>query len=64
LELEEMNMSWILTCKSDGEVIGEFYDRRMVDRFNPSKVLIETAGEYLGRINAAIAKAQGQEGKP
>ena len=49
-------MSWILTRKETGEVIGEFDSRKDVARFDPSKVLVETAGEYLGRINAEIAE--------
>lgn len=47
-------MSWIITRRSTGEVIGEFYDYRNVARFNPEKVLIETALEHLQRINKQI----------
>jgi len=43
--------SWVVTRKSDGQVIGEFFHRRSVERFNPEKVLIETAAQYMGRLN-------------
>ena len=47
--------SWIVTRKETGQVIGEFFcTAAMAARFNPDKVLVESAGEYLGRINAAI----------
>jgi hypothetical protein len=46
--------SWIVTRKATGEVIGEFFTRRAVDRFNPDRCLIETAHEYLARLNRAI----------
>lgn len=47
-------MSWIITRKSTGEVIGEFFDRRSVARFNPATCLIETVGDYLTRFNAKV----------
>lgn len=50
--LDQHSGSWIVTRKSTGEVIGEFYDRKNVERFDPEKCLIETAMKYLGRINA------------
>lgn len=49
--LERHCGSWILTRKATGEVIGEFFDRRSVERFDPAKVLIETAHQYLVRLN-------------
>lgn len=53
-ELEPYCGSWIVTRKATGEVIGEFFDRQVVERFNPETCLIETAAQYLGRFNAAI----------
>lgn len=50
--------SWILTRRATGEVIGEVYDRAHVVRFNPATVLIETAAQYLGRINRQIAEGK------
>lgn len=44
--------SWVITRKSDGQVIGEFYKRATVERFNPETVIIETAVQYLARLNA------------
>lgn len=49
--------SWVITRKASGEVIGEFYDRSIVARFNPDTCLIETALAYLQRINRAIREA-------
>ena len=46
--------SWIITKKETGELIGEFYNWALVERFNPAKVLVETAYEYLTRINKQI----------
>lgn len=49
--LERGCNSWILIDKRDGKVIGEFYNRSTVERFNPEVVLIETAYQYLVRLN-------------
>jgi hypothetical protein len=46
--------SWVVTRKSTGEVVGEFYDWRNVAIFDPDKALIETAADYLDRINEEI----------
>jgi hypothetical protein len=47
--------SWVVTRRATGEVIGEFFDREAVARFNPEVCLIETTIDYLGRINTEIA---------
>jgi hypothetical protein len=47
--------SWILTDKRDGKVIGEFYKRSSVEKFNPDVVLIETAADYLARFNMKVS---------
>lgn len=49
--LEHHCNSWIVIRKATGEVIGEFYDRRNVERFNPDKVTIQTAAQYLAALN-------------
>lgn len=46
--------SWIVTRRATGEVIGEFWDRRNVERFNPETCVIETAAEYLMRLNESL----------
>ena len=46
--------SWVATRRATGEVIGEFYDRANVARFDPAKVLLQTAAQYLGALNARI----------
>ena len=43
--------SWVVTRKATGEVIGEFYDRRNVERFDPEKVTIQTTAKYLAALN-------------
>jgi hypothetical protein len=50
-----MNGSWIITRRATGEVIGEFFDARSVAQFDPEKCLIETAQEYLKRLNAGLS---------
>lgn len=32
--------SWVAIRKRDGHVIGEFYNRKNVERFNPEKVTV------------------------
>lgn len=58
--LEPWCGSWVVTRRADGEVIGEFFDRRTVEAFNPETCLIETTAQYLGRVNREI-KAKGAE---
>ncbi len=50
-ELEHHCGSWVATRRETNEVIGEFYVRANVEKFDPKKVLIETAAQYLARIN-------------
>lgn len=50
--------SWIVSRKT-GEVIGEFYERANVQKFNPATCTVETAAQYLGRINANIRNSKG-----
>lgn len=47
--------SWIVTRKDTGEVVGEFFRKNLVDRFDKNKVIVETSHEYLTRINADIS---------
>lgn len=54
--------SWVVSRRSTGEVIGEFFDRRNVDSFNPATCIVETAGEYLSRINREIAAEHRRRG--
>lgn len=51
---DQFSNSWIMTRKATGEVIGEFYNINNVKKFNPEKVLIETAYTYLCRISKEI----------
>lgn len=60
-ELEPHCGSWVVTRKATGEVLGEFFTRSNVEKFNPDTCVIETTAQYLGRVNTAIAKAEGKE---
>lgn len=53
-ELEHHSVSWVVTRKATGEVIGEFFVRESVERFNHENCLIETAAQYLCRIASEI----------
>lgn len=53
-ELDRYSGSWIVTRIKDGSVIGEFYERSNVEKFNPETCIIETAYQYLCRINREI----------
>lgn len=46
--------SWIVSRRDTGLVVGEFFDERIVRRFNPDVVMIETAHEYLARLNRTV----------
>ncbi len=35
-------------------MVAEFFERATVERINQGKYRVETAAQYLGRINAAI----------
>lgn len=60
-ELEHHCGSWVVSRKSTGEVIGEFYERSNVEKFNPATCLIETALQYLYRLNREIAEGKHYE---
>ena len=53
-ELEPHCGSWVVTRRDTGEVIGEFFHRPNVEKCNPDRVTIETALQYLVRINRGI----------
>lgn len=46
--------SWVVSRKKDGSVIGEFFDRKAVEQFNPETCIVETTLQYLGRVNREI----------
>ena len=43
--------SWTVVRKADGQVIGEFWNRSSVERFNPEKVRILPTCDYLASLN-------------
>ena len=53
-QLEYHCGSWIVWRKETGEVIGEFFNPASLLRFNPEKVTIETANQYLCKLNKVI----------
>jgi hypothetical protein len=61
-ELEPRCGSWIVSLRDTEEVIGEFFDRRTVERFDPERCVVETALQYLGRINVAILEEHRAKG--
>lgn len=46
--------SWVISRLSTGEVIGEIFDSELRDLINPKVCRIETAAEYLARLNREI----------
>ena len=57
-ELEPHCGSWIVCLRDTGEVIGEFFHRPNIEKFNPDRVTIETTLQYLVRINREIGLLQ------
>jgi hypothetical protein len=53
-KLEPHCGSWVVTRLIDGTVIGEFFTKSIVEQFNPNTCRVETAAQYLGRVNRAI----------
>ncbi len=56
-DLEPHCGSWVVSRKN-GEVIGEFFERANVERFNPDTCVVETAAQYLGRVNRQIRQGE------
>lgn len=50
-DLEPHCGSWVVIRKSDGVVIGEFFNRKNVEKFDPEKVTVMTTAQYLGSLN-------------
>jgi hypothetical protein len=46
--------SWIITRTSDGRAIFETFSEKVADRINRDVYTVETAWEYLARINRAV----------
>lgn len=53
-ELDHFSRAWIVTRKVDNSLIGEFYERSNVEKFNFVTCRVETSMEYLTRINREI----------
>lgn len=49
--MNKKSNSWIVTRISNNEVIGEFFNYKNILKFNQEKVKIESAYDYLIRIN-------------
>lgn len=46
-ELPHHCNSWIVYRKSDMSVVGEFYDRRILEKLNPEKCIVVTVLDHL-----------------
>ncbi len=57
-ELAPHEGSWIVTRKAGGTVVGEFFDRAHVERFNGATCQVETIGTYLARVNQAARETR------
>ena len=56
-KLEHHSGSWVVSSKTTGKVIGEFFDARSLKVFNPKTTVIETGAEYLARLAEEIKNA-------
>ncbi len=59
-ELEAHCGSWIVSCRDTGAAVIELFERETAERINQEKYRVETAAQYLGRVNAAIRAGAGQ----
>lgn len=59
-ELDHYSGSWVVSRKKDGSVIGEFYDLENVKKFNTETCNVETALQYLQRINCETKQSTPQ----
>lgn len=57
-ELEPHCGSWIVCWRDSGKVVGEFFHRPTVEKINQDLATVETALQYLVRINREIKNAQ------
>jgi hypothetical protein len=55
-ELESFCGSWVVSRKADSTVIGEFFERYNVEKFNSATCTVETGYQYLTRINREVKK--------
>ncbi len=55
---EDRSVSWVVTRRIDGEVVGEFFSREIVAKIDPEKYLVETTERYLARINRELRSAR------
>ncbi len=59
--LEPWCGSWIVVRRATGEVIGEFFDRAAVERFNPATCEVRTAQQHLAAVNRALTAEKPRE---
>lgn len=57
--LEHHSGSWIITCRKTGKAVMETFRRDTARSINQSRYKVETAAEYLARVNQHI-----KENKP
>lgn len=49
--LEHGSGSWVVIRNSDGQAIGEFVNRKHLERFDASQVTVKTVGDYLAGLS-------------
>lgn len=49
-KLDPFSRTWVAIRKRDGKWLGEFYNLKNVERFNPEKVEVLTHQQYLERL--------------
>lgn len=59
-DLEPHCGSWLISERDSGTAVLELFERSTVERINQEKYRVETAAQYLGRVNAAIRAGAGQ----
>ena len=52
--------SWVICRKTDGNAVLETYRQSIADKVNTDAYTVETAHEYLCRINQAIKASYAQ----
>lgn len=53
-----MTKSWVITVKRTGQVF-ETFNPKLADTVSREKCIVETAHDYLARINQKIKQSQG-----
>lgn len=55
-ELEIHCGSWIVSSKVTGKAVAEIYSRKLAEKVNQTRYIVETAQQYLARFNRELVK--------